>query len=87
MASGLAAVSFDCDTGPREIVREGVDGVLVRPNGDVSALGKALDAVMGDAELRRRMAQAAIGVRDRFSAARVLRKWQELFDGVRGQGR
>jgi hypothetical protein len=26
-------------------------------------------------------------VRDRFSAARVLRKWQELFDGVRGQGR
>jgi hypothetical protein len=53
----------------------------------VSALGKALDAVMGDAELRRRMAQAAIGVRDRFSAARVLRKWQELFDGVRGQGR
>ncbi|KGD90300.1 glycosyl transferase [Achromobacter sp. RTa] len=87
MASGLAAVSFDCDTGPREIVREGVDGVLVRPNGDVPALCKALDAVMSDAEERRRMAQAAIEVRDRFSAARVLQKWQELFDGVRGQGR
>ncbi|MCW0211259.1 MAG: glycosyltransferase family 4 protein, partial [Achromobacter sp.] len=76
MASGLAAVSFDCDTGPREIVREGVDGVLVRPNGDVSALGKALDAVMGDEELRRRMAQAAIGVRAPFSAARGLRERQ-----------
>ncbi|MDF3861509.1 glycosyltransferase family 4 protein [Achromobacter denitrificans] len=87
MASGLAAVSFDCDTGPREIVRDGVDGVLVRPNGDVPALAKALDAAMGDAAERSRMAQAAIDVRDRFSAARVLQKWQELFDGVRGPGR
>ncbi len=87
MASGLAAVSFDCDTGPREIVREGVDGVLVRPNGDVPALCKALDAVMIDDNGRTRMAQAATEVRDRFSAARVLRKWQELFDGVRATGR
>ncbi len=87
MASGLAAVSFDCDTGPREIIREGVDGVLVRPNGDVPALCKALDAVMRNDADRVRMAQAATDVRDRFSAARVLQKWQELFDGVRGTGR
>ncbi len=87
MASGLAAVSFDCDTGPREIVREGVDGVLVRPNGDVPALCKALDAVMSNDAERQRMAQAATDVRDRFSAARVLQKWQELFDGVRATGR
>lgn len=86
MASGLAAVSFDCDTGPREIVREGIDGVLVRPNGDVPALCKALDAVMSDDEGRLRMARAATDVRDRFSAARVLQKWQEIFDGVRGPG-
>lgn len=87
MASGLAAVSFDCDTGPREIIREGVDGVLVRPNGDVPALCKALDVVMRNDADRVRMAQAATDVRDRFSAARVLQKWQELFDGVRGTGR
>ncbi|MNV55054.1 alpha-1,4-N-acetyl-D-galactosaminyltransferase [compost metagenome] len=87
MASGLAAVSFDCDTGPREIVREGIDGVLVRPNGDVPALCKALADVMGDDAARQRMAQAATDVRDRFSATRVLQQWQELFDGVRASGR
>ncbi|MDH2054438.1 glycosyltransferase family 4 protein [Achromobacter marplatensis] len=87
MASGLAAVSFDCDTGPREIVREGIDGVLVRPNGDVPALCKALADVMGNDAARQRMAQAATDVRDRFSATRVLQQWQELFDGVRGSGR
>ncbi|WP_454696400.1 glycosyltransferase family 4 protein [Achromobacter aegrifaciens] len=87
MASGLAAVSFDCDTGPREIIREGVDGVLVRPNGDVTALCQALEAVMRNDADRVRMAQAATDVRDRFSAVRVLQKWQELFDGVRKTGR
>ncbi|KAG1523252.1 hypothetical protein G6F51_014534 [Rhizopus arrhizus] len=87
MASGLAAVSFDCDTGPREIVREGSDGVLVRPNGDVPALCKALADVMGNDAARQRMAQAATDVRDRFSATRVLQQWQELFDDVRGPGR
>ena len=87
MASGLAAVAFDCDTGPREIVREGVDGVLVRPNGDVDALCRELDAVMGDAALRQRMAEAATAVRERFSAERVLGQWKELFDGVRASGR
>ena len=87
MASGLAAVAFDCDTGPREIVRDGVDGVLVRPNGDVPALVAALDALTRDDAGRARMAQAAIDVRERFSAARVLQKWQELFDGVRAPGR
>ncbi|MPS81489.1 MAG: glycosyltransferase family 4 protein [Achromobacter sp.] len=87
MASGLAAVSFDCDTGPREIVRDGIDGVLVRPNGDVPALCKALSEVMENDARRQRMAQAATDVRDRFSAARILQQWQELFDGVRKPGR
>jgi glycosyltransferase involved in cell wall biosynthesis len=87
MASGLAAVCFDCDTGPREVVRNGVDGVLVRPNGDVPALCAALDAVMGDDAMRARMATAATDVRDRFSANRVLARWEELFDGVTRAGR
>lgn len=87
MASGLAAVAFDCDTGPREIVREGVDGVLVRPNGDVDALCRELGAVMGDEAARLRMAEAATAVRERFSAERVLGLWEELFDGVRVSGR
>ncbi|HXJ33716.1 MAG TPA: glycosyltransferase [Candidatus Eisenbacteria bacterium] len=41
-----------------ELITDGVDGVLVEP-GSVQALTAALDALMGDAELRRRLGEAA----------------------------
>ncbi|WP_459615717.1 glycosyltransferase family 4 protein [Bordetella sp. 2513F-2] len=82
LASGLAAVSFDCDTGPREIVRDGVDGVLVRPVGDAGVLAQALAPMMRDDRRRAAMATRAREARERFSAARILAMWQELFDEV-----
>jgi len=80
LASGLAAVSFDCDTGPREILRDGVDGELVRPNGDVAALARALDAAMGDDARRQAWAARAPEARERFSTGRVLTMWRQVFD-------
>lgn len=85
MASGLAAAAFDCDTGPREIVREGVDGVLVRPNGDVNAMAQALDALMADDAHREALGARAIEVRERFSPDHVLSRWQKVFDDARAQ--
>jgi glycosyltransferase involved in cell wall biosynthesis len=78
MAHGLAAVSFDCDTGPRDIIRHEVDGLLVPP-GDVVALTAALDRLMGDAVLRQRFAERAVEARERFSMERIASMWEDLF--------
>lgn len=89
MAHGMPAVSYDCDSGPRDIIRHGTDGLLVRP-GDIDGLCEALDRVMGDADLRRRFAQRAVDARERFSMEKIAGMWENLFDEGRalaGRGR
>jgi glycosyltransferase involved in cell wall biosynthesis len=77
MAAGLPVVSFDCEFGPRDMVEDGVDGLLV-PREDVAALARALGALLGDAELRERLgARARISAR-RFAPDQVVAAWEAL---------
>lgn len=78
MAYGLPAVSFDCDTGPRDIIRHEVDGLLVTP-GDTVGMELALDRLMVDEQLRRQFASRAIEARERFSLKKISDMWEELF--------
>jgi glycosyltransferase involved in cell wall biosynthesis len=78
MAYGLPAVSFDCDTGPRDIIRHGIDGVLVAP-GDVDGMASALDTLMRDGRARARFAQRAVDARERFSMEKISHMWEAIF--------
>lgn len=79
MASGLPVVAFDCETGPREIIRDGIDGVLVRQVEDDEALAAHLADLMSRPEWRATLARRATDVRDRFGTARVMALWNHLF--------
>jgi len=79
LAYGCPSVSYDCDTGPRDLIEEDRSGLLVRPVGDVAALATALEQLMGDEARRRAMAVTAMEVRDRYSQARILELWGGLF--------
>ena len=82
MVHGVPAVSFDCDTGPRDIIRHEIDGLIV-PNRDLDALAVALGRLMGDESLRCRLGERAIEARERFSADLVAGLWEQLFRDAR----
>ncbi|TCS34319.1 glycosyltransferase involved in cell wall biosynthesis [Paucimonas lemoignei] len=78
LAHGLPAVSFDCDTGPRDIIRHEVDGLLVSLGSEAELLG-ALDRLMKDGDARAALAARASDARERFSIEKVARMWEQLF--------
>jgi len=82
MACGLPAVACDCETGPRDIIRNEVDGVLVPP-GDGGALQAALARLMDHDALRTRFGRRAVEARDRFSMEKVAGLWEALFREIR----
>lgn len=78
MALGLACITFDCPSGPREITRDGTDALLV-PAGDEVALLEGLDRLLGDPDLRAVLARsAAESVRRRYALPVVLGAWDAL---------
>lgn len=78
MASGLAVVAMDCDTGPREIIRDNIDGILVNPPENVDALAAHLSDLMARPLKRMALAQRAVDVRDRFAVPIVMAQWERL---------
>jgi glycosyltransferase involved in cell wall biosynthesis len=81
LAYGVPSVAVDCETGPRDIIRNEVDGLLVRQN-DHSSLVAALDRIISNDEERANSSKRAIEVRDRFSTERVASLWEQFIKTV-----
>ncbi|MFN3985307.1 MAG: glycosyltransferase [Rhodocyclaceae bacterium] len=78
MACGVPLIATDCDFGPREIVRDGVNGRLVRMS-DPAHLAAVLAEVLDDAPQRARLADTALqAIRD-YSAERMAEGYERLF--------
>lgn len=78
MACGVPAVSFDCKCGPRDIIRHGENGLLVK-DGDIRGLAEAMMMVMGDDAYRKRLSGAALNVVYTYSEEAVMGQWTRLF--------
>jgi GalNAc-alpha-(1->4)-GalNAc-alpha-(1->3)-diNAcBac-PP-undecaprenol alpha-1,4-N-acetyl-D-galactosaminyltransferase len=81
MGAGCCPVATDCPTGPRQMLKAGVEGLLVPPE-DPVALRDALLAVLQDEGLRRRLAAAAETAAKRLETCEIMRSWDQLVDQV-----
>ena len=81
MACGLPVVSFDCPWGPRSIISNHEDGLLVE-NGDVAALAEGLSFLMNDNSLRQSMHNAGLRNVQRFNINQIAEQWKSLFESI-----
>jgi glycosyltransferase involved in cell wall biosynthesis len=83
MSKGMAVASFDCPTGPADVIEDHVNGLLV-PEADVDGMARALSELMADEGLRRRCGTAAVEVARRYAMDSVGPQWLALLRELNG---
>ena len=81
MACGLPVVAFDCLWGPRSIITDSEDGLLVE-NGNIEKLADTILSLIRNPERISEMGEKARKNVQRFDIDLVAKKWERLFDSL-----
>ncbi len=81
MSCGLPCISFDCPYGPREIITDGEDGILVE-DGNINVLAQKMENLMADSTLRKAMGTKAIQNIARYNPEAIMNRWITLFNNI-----
>lgn len=84
-AFGLPLISYDCKSGPRDIVINGENGLLVRPVGNTHNLSKAICTLIENKELRVQMSRNSFKSSIRFTADSIMHNWESLFYALKNK--
>jgi glycosyltransferase involved in cell wall biosynthesis len=80
MSHGVPCISFDCPSGPSDIITNEEDGLLVEKE-NPSKLSAAISSLITDDNRRKKMGIAAAQNMQRFSPDKVYQLWKEVIYG------
>lgn len=81
MAAGCACISYDCVTGPAELIEHGVNGFLVEPGNEVE-YSRLLQRLKDEPELRAQFSRNARESMKRFDAGVVMERLDRMIEEV-----
>ena len=81
MSQGVAAISYDCISGPSDIITHMHDGILVEDH-NIDAMVSQLHELMNDEALTEKLQRNAPKALDKFSIENVGRQWEGIFQKV-----
>lgn len=79
-ASKLPMISFDIETGPREIIDK-KSGVLIKPY-DCNAMANAMRELMCNEDIRKKMSDGTQINLNKFALENILQQWIELIESL-----
>lgn len=82
MSCGVPCVSLDCPYGPREIITNGVTGLLAH-DGDVVDLAAKIEWLIVHEDERKKMGHNAREDAAKYKMSVIMKDWEELYLGVK----
>ncbi|CAM2810380.1 glycosyltransferase family 4 protein [Erysipelothrix tonsillarum] len=76
----LPIVSFNCPTGPKEIVNHGVDGILVEPY-DTKKMADEIKLLLEDKNTMIKLSNTIALSRSKFSKESIMKDWKKILLG------
>ena len=81
LACGTPVVSYDCPTGPREIIQHEKNGLLVKAN-DKGKMTDSLNRMIEDSELYNKLSANAKNSVAHLSMDKIAAEWKSLIEKV-----
>ena len=80
---GLPIVSFDCPTGPSEIVLDDVNGYLI-DNYNIDIMSEKIQKLINNKELRLKFSRNSMVGTEKFNKEKILQQWISLIEEMIG---
>ncbi len=77
MSNGLPCIAFDCDTGPRHIIQQNKNGVLVTALQQQEMIS-TINSLISDETLRKKMSENAFDSVKQFSPGNIFDLWKTV---------
>ena len=82
MSCGIPCVSLDCPYGPREIITDGVTGLLAL-DGDIEDLARKIEWMIVHEDERKKMGRNAREDAAKYKMSVIMQDWEQLYLGVK----
>ena len=84
MSVGLPVISYQCPTGPRDLIADGENGFLIQPN-DEDGFAEKVCMLMADQNLRVKMGANALRTSKNYRMEKIIGMWMDLFYSLRNR--
>lgn len=80
MTCGLPIVSFDCPSGPAELISHGLNGFLVKNVGDTDTMARHISSLIENENMRKRYGSESLRMSKEYNIEKILAQWVSLFE-------
>ncbi|MDC5973691.1 glycosyltransferase [Proteus mirabilis] len=79
MACGCVVISYDCPTGPRELIENNINGILIPLNDQLALINKYKE-LLHNPELCQKISDNARAYSKKFLSSKILINWKFIFN-------